>query len=112
MISRRPSIFIYTHHPDPDFLREIRAGIEEEGIFSEVFEQEESDVNRLAFQAAADSMLGSGIGLSEVDAALQMKGLQIGKNVEFWHMPTYGQCRAMGADSARIIKKLGLKAAD
>lgn len=112
MISRRPSIFIYTHRPDPDFLREIRAGIEEEGIFSEAFEKDETDAGRLAFQAAADSMLGSGIGLSEVDAALQMKGLQNGKNVEFRHMPTYEQCRAMGADSARIIKKLGLKAAD
>ena len=112
MISRRPSIFIYASHPDPDFLREICAGIEEEGVFFEIFSRDETDVNFLAHQAAEDSMLGSGIGISGVDVVLQIRGMRVGKNVEARHMPTFGQCRAMGADSARVIKKLGLKAAD
>jgi hypothetical protein len=109
MISRRPSIFIYTFQPDPDFLREIRAGIEEEGVFCEVFSREEADVNELAYAAAADSMLGSGIGLSGTDAAMQMRGLQKGRNAESYHMPTYEQCRRLGANSARAIKKMALK---
>lgn len=112
MISRRPSIFIYASHPDPDFLREICAGIEEEGVFFEIFSRDETDVNFLAHQAAEDSMLGSGIGISGVDVVLQIRGMRAGKNVESRHMPTFRQCRAMGADSARVIKKLGLRAAD
>ena len=54
MISRRPSIFIYAHPADASFLKEIRAGIEEESVASEVFEKEEADVNSLAFDAAGD----------------------------------------------------------
>ena len=76
MISRRPSIFIYTSQPDMDFLREIRAGIEEEGVFCEVFLREGADLDTLAYEAANDSMLGSGIGLCGVDAAMQMRGLK------------------------------------
>ena len=76
MISRRPSIFIYTSQPDMDFLREIRAGIEEEGVFCEVFPREGADLDTLAYEAANDSMLGSGIGLCGVDAAMQMRGLK------------------------------------
>ena len=56
--------------------------------------------------------MGSGIGISGVDVVLQIRGMRVGKNVEASHMPTFEQCRAMGADSARVIKKLGLKAAD
>lgn len=109
MIVKKPSIFIYTYDPDPDFLREILAGIEEEGVFSEVFARNTENADRLAFEAARDSMLGSGIGLSGVDAALQMRGLPEGRNVEKYHMPTYGECRNLGSNSARAIKKLGLK---
>ena len=109
MISRRPAVFIYTNDPDEDFLREIRAGIEEEGCFCEVYERPDTDLSTLAFEAARDSMPGSGIGISSVDIALQMKGLPRGAEVLRYHMPTYAQCRIVGADSARIIKKLSLK---
>lgn len=109
MVSRKPSIFIYTHRPDEDFLREICAGIEEEGVFYEVSEQPEADVDTLAFEAAKDSVLGSGIGLAGEDAALQMFRLPKGRNVEKHHMPTYEQCRNIGANSARVIKKQGLR---
>ena len=33
MIVKKPSIFIYTNHADKDILKEICAGIEEEGVF-------------------------------------------------------------------------------
>ena len=41
MITKKPSIFIYTNDADEDFLREICAGIEEEGVFFEVIPKEE-----------------------------------------------------------------------
>ena len=112
MISRRPSIFIYTHRADASFLREIQAGIEEENVASEVFEKEESDVDSLAFDAAGDSMMGSGIGISGVDVAMQMRGRRKGESVCLLHMPTFHQCRIVGSNSARVIKRQGLRDLD
>lgn len=109
MVVKKPSIFIYVYNADKDFLREIRAGIEEEGVFSEVYERTTPACNTLTFEAARDSMLGSGIGISGVDIALNMRGLPENKTIAFYHMPTYEECRRLGANSARLIKKIGLK---
>ena len=54
-------------------------------------------------------MLGSGIGLAGVDLALQLRGMKKGSNVEQYHMPTYQQCRWLGANSARAVKKQGFR---
>ena len=109
MIIKKPSIFIYTNDADEDFLREICAVIEEEGVFYEVIPRENANLDTLAFEAAKDSMMGSGIGIKYVDAALQMRGIPKGRNVEVYHMPTYEQCRKLGANSARAIKKMPFK---
>ena len=109
MIIKRPSIFIYTNEPDRDFLREVCAGIEEEGVFYEIIPGEAADLDELAYDAANDSMLGSGVGNSGTDIAMQMRGIAKGRNVEVYHMPTYEQCRRLGANSARAIKKQSFK---
>lgn len=109
MIVKKPSIFIYTNHADKDILKEICAGIEEEGVFYEVFVRDDADLDTLAYEAARDSMMGSGIGLKFVDTALQMKGLPKGKNIEQYHIPSYEECRKIGANSARAIKKMAFK---
>ena len=63
MIVKKPAIFIYTSEPDREILREICAGIEEEGVFYEIKEQTlvpkdaRSTAARFAWQAAQDSML-------------------------------------------------------
>lgn len=64
MIVRKPTVIIYTRDPDEDFLREICAGIEEEGVLYEIHSRD-ADMDELAFEAAKDSMLGSGIGIAE-----------------------------------------------
>lgn len=109
MIVKKPSIFIYTNSPKQDLLQEICAGIEEEGVFFEVFERDTADLDTLAFEAANDSMMGSGIGMNGISAAMQMKGIPKGKNVEVYHMPTLEECRKIGANSARAIKKMAFK---
>lgn len=106
MIVKKPSIFIYSNNANGDLLKEICAGIEEQGVFFEVFEQPVSDIDTLAFNAAKDSMMGSGLGVSNNNVALQMKGLAKGKNIEFYSAPTKEECRKIGANSARAIKKL------
>lgn len=109
MIIKKPSIFVYTCQADSRVLREICAGIEEEGVFFEVLEQEEKDADALAWQAADDSMPGSGIGICGTTAVFQMRGLEKGRNVEGYRDPTKEQSRKLGANSARAIKKQAFK---
>ena len=52
MIARKPTILIFTVRPDEMLLREICAGIEEEGVLYEVIAQPSGDAATLA--AAAD----------------------------------------------------------
>lgn len=109
MIVNKPSIFIYANNPDKDSLREICAGIEEEGVFYEVFYKDYADLDTLAHTAAADSMMGSGVGICSNSVAMQMKGIPKGKNVQQFDIPTLADCRKLGSNSARIIKKMPLK---
>jgi len=109
MIVKKPSIFIYVNNPDADYLRNVCAGIEEEGVFFEIFQKDYADLDTLAHCAANDSMMGSGIGICRNSVALQMKGIQKGKNIENYDMPKLDECRKIGANSARIIKKMPLK---
>lgn len=109
MIIKKPSIFIYACQADSQILKEICAGIEEEGVFFEVLEQQEEDIDALAWQAANDSMPGSGIGICRTTAAFQMRGLEKGRNVESYQDPDREQSRKLGADSARAVKKQAFK---
>ena len=131
-MSGRPPVFLYTNRPAPDCLREICAGIEEEGVPFQVMEREEADLDTLAWEAASESMLGSGIGIRGREAAMQMRSVPKGHNVfevrpdsdkeeasvrhaydagtdraEKDRLP--GRWRILGANSARAVKKLPFK---
>lgn len=108
MVVNKPAIIIYTHQPDEDLLREVCAGIEEEGVLYQV-SSHEGDLDTLAFDAAKESMLGSGIGIREKRFAMQMQRLPLGKNVFELNEPQFWQCRNLGANSARAIKKMPFK---
>ena len=90
-------------------LREICSGIEEEGVFYEVIEQETQELDALAWRAANDSMLGSGVGVKENSAAFLIRGLKVGKNIEYYAYPSKEESRQLGANSARAIKKQAFK---
>lgn len=108
MVVNKPSILIYVNHPDRDYMREICAGIEEEGILYQIRELE-GELDDLAYDAANESMLGSGIGISGRRIAMQMRRLPRGRNVFELHAPRFWQCRNLGANSARAIKKMPFK---
>ena len=108
MVVNKPSVLIYVSSPDQDLLKEVLAGIEEEGVPFEVKEQE-GDLDALACKAAAESVLGSGIGMTGNRLAMQMAGLPKGKNVFELISPGFAQCRNLGANSARAVKKLPFK---
>lgn len=109
MIAKKPSIFIYTHLADEAILREVCAGVEEEGVFYEITEFPDECMEKLSYKAARDSMLGSGIGIFGTAVCLKMWGLEKGRNIEAYLSPTKEQCRKVGANSARAIKKQPFK---
>ena len=109
MVVNRPSIYIYVHGADAQVLRDVHSGIEEEGVFFEIAERADTDVHRLAYDAARESMLGSGIGIVGTHVALQLRGVTYGQDVEQYEVPTAEQSRKIGANSARAIKKQAFK---
>lgn len=108
MVVNKPTIIIYTWEPDEALVREVCAGIEEEGVLYQVTSRE-GDLDILAYEAACESMLGSGIGICGARLAMQMQRLQKGHNVFELDHPLFWQCRNLGANSARAIKKMPFK---
>lgn len=106
MLAKRPSIYIYVNEPAENLLREVCAGIEEEGIFLEVTEKGLSDIELLTYEAAGDSMLGSGIGICGNKVGFQVKGLARGTFISYYDNPTSSEGRNLGKNSARAVKKL------
>lgn len=108
MVVNRPEIILYTCRPDEDYLKEVCAGIEEEGVLYRIYSRQ-GDLDTLAFEAAAVSMLGCGIGIAGSKLAMQMQHLPKGKNVFELNFPRFWQCRNLGANSARAVKKMPFK---
>ena len=109
MIARRPTILIFTVRPDETLLREICAGIEEEGVLYEVIAQPSGDAASLAASASGMSMLGSGVALVGRSIALHIKGMTSYSTLFGFEAATPEEARDVGANSARVIKKLPLK---
>ena len=104
MIARKPCVLVYCREADEDLLLEVLAGIEEEGVPYEVAAREES-LDELAYLAAKESVLGSGIGMEGQRVAMQMAALPLGRNVFELARPTFAQCRLIGSNSARAVKR-------
>ncbi len=109
MIARKPTILIFTVRPDEMLLREICAGIEEEGVLYEVIAQPSGDAATLAAVASGVSVLGSGVALVGCSIALHIKGMTDRSPLLGFERATPGQARDVGANSARVIKKLPFK---
>lgn len=108
MVVNKPAVIIYTREPDEDLLREICAGIEEEGVPYEVHAREGS-MDGLAYEAAGDSMLGTGVGMEGRRISMQMARLPKGKNVFELNHPRFWQCRNLGSNCGRAVKKMPFK---
>ena len=109
MIVNKPSILIYTIDPDEIILKEICAGIEEEGVLFEIVGKSEGDLDTLSYESANNSVLGSGIGIYKKDTAMQLGTVKKGKNVFQIRNPDKIQCRCLGANAARAVKKIPFK---
>ena len=106
MTAKEPRILIYAWSPDTEALKQVCAGIEEEGVPVQVPLQSQDTLDNLAYEAAQESVLGSGIGMIQKDIALQLAGCPKGKNVFTSTDAAEFECRNIGANSARAVKRL------
>jgi hypothetical protein len=110
----RPTIKVYydcDHLSVSDFTG-VLLGIEEEGIPYDVLEVHESAVLELAYKASLDSRLGVGIGISKEGIVLQYEKLD--KAAPLFKIKLYQKelFRSIGANAARLVKKMPFKPLD
>ncbi len=107
MINNRPTILIYTVNVD-DYLmiQEMCAGIEEEGLLYEVKKHYYGVIDELTYNAANESILGCGIGVEGSKAVLSLRTLAKGESVFELENPNFSQCRKLGANAARAVKRV------
>ena len=115
MIAKKPTIVIYTHRADEALLKEVCAGIEEEGVLYEIAPHTGGIADELSLAACDTSMLGVGIGMDGIELSLHIKGMNFRqgdaeKTALFsLRSPDAAEARALGANGARVIKKLPLR---
>ena len=115
MITKKPTIVIYSHMADEASLREICAGIEEEGVLYEIILRNPGTATALSADACEASMLGVGIGICGTSVSLHIKGMNVRQGFDektallSHEHPDAVTARALGTNAARIIKKLPLR---
>ena len=105
----KPTILIFVSNPNKELLKEIGAGIEEEGVAYEMVVMEGKDIDTLTFESSNTSILGTGIGVCHSVIALSLSSLEKGTFVFRIEAPTLSQARAIGTNAARIVKRKPLK---
>ncbi len=107
MTNNRPTILIYTVNVD-DYLmvKEMCAGIEEEGLLYEVKRHYYGVLDELAYNAANESVLGCGIGVEGSKTVLTFRNMAKGEHVFSLEKATFSQCRKLGANAARAVKRV------
>lgn len=109
MLTNKPTILIYVINPNASILKEICAGMEEEGVLYEVVVQERMNLNQLSYESATDSILGVGIGMIGTILQFTLRSLPEGRYVFHLDNPTLDQARNLGANAARAVKRLPFK---
>ncbi len=101
-VVRRPEV------PEPA-LQQLLYGLEEEGIPWDIRTQTDGDAPELAWEGARASRLGVGVGMDGQTAALQISKMD--RNRPLYRIPVrlQEQVRILGANAARLVKKLPLK---
>jgi len=103
----KPTIHIHQSTANPIALSEICAGLEEEGVPYEVIDTITHDTKTLAHNAANNSRLHVGIGITANAAALQIRNNPPDKpifEIELGTHETYPCCRNLGINAARAVK--------
>ena len=108
----RPAVLVYRHPGAPaPVLRQVRAGVEEEGVPTDVTEVPgPDDATALAYAAAGESRLAVGIGLDGAGAAAVHHGT-LPERTPVVATPAEAvssDWRRVGRIAARVVKHLPL----
>jgi hypothetical protein len=104
------AIQVFPHVGCEQKLREITAGMEEEGIPCVVITSSEQDAVKLAFQGACDSRLGVGLGVGEQSVSIHYAKLP--PEQPLFVLNGYGsvqEWRCYGYNAARLVKGIPFK---
>lgn len=108
--TQKPAVYIDFIGDDPDYIRYVLYGIEEEGVSWRTRKSSHSQVVSAAYSAACDSPLGIGIAVKgNQKAALHHQKLSPNKPLYLIEYPSETVLRHIGANSARLAKRLPLK---
>lgn len=107
----RPSVKVFydSNAVQPEKLKAILLGIEEEGIPYDLAGVPDSDVYEIGFKAAKASRLGVGIGVSSKKIILHFEKLD--KKRPIFEIGTFEKenYRIIGSNAARLVKKMPFK---
>jgi hypothetical protein len=105
----RPSIYVYGNKYGESFIKEVLAGIEEEGVLCEVMITSEESAENLAFEAASASILEVGIGIDKELVCVTLAKLPAGESLLKYRTEEKQNLRLSGSNAARIVKGTSLK---
>jgi len=104
------AICVFRHPGCEQKIREVQAGMEEEGIPCVIMQGDDSDVIALANQAACASKLGVGVGIGPDGLSIQTDKLPAKKPLFLLKNPgTLTDWRIFGYNAARLVKGIPFK---
>lgn len=106
---KKPVINIFVNGVEKEFLKEVLAGIEEEGVLYEVFSKEEAQVERLAREASIQSLLETGIGMSKEYLCVNIAKMPEESPLIKIKSSSRMELRRAGINAARLVKGIPLK---
>lgn len=109
--TEKPCVLIYVvpHPGDKEKLREVRAGMEEEGIPCTVLQGSGNDVTALAYQGAGSSQLGVGMGIGPDGMSIHYQKLPPQEPLFVSAAGDPVQWRYFGCNAARLVKGIPFK---
>jgi hypothetical protein len=105
----KPTIKIYIDNKEELLLREVMAGMEEEGVPYEVEEWKDLDFPSLCYEASRSSILGVGIGVKKSQFGILISPLPKEYIMFETVNPTAKEARMLGMNAGRAVKKLPFK---
>ncbi|GLW10733.1 hypothetical protein Misp01_58610 [Microtetraspora sp. NBRC 13810] len=102
-----PAVVLLHRHGDPRVLREILAGLEEEGVPCRTEEAADGGARELAFAAAQVSSLGVGVGVDAMGNTC-VHHAKLPRDAPAAAGPA-GSARVMGHNAARLVVRIPFK---
>jgi hypothetical protein len=106
---KKPVINVFINGVEKEFLKEVLAGIEEEGALYEVYSREEAEVEKLAHEAAVQSLLETGIGMNNEFLCVSITKMTVSSPLIKISTNNRLMLRQTGSNAARLVKGIPLK---